>query len=181
MHPLWVCPPPLFFVSSSSKRETDQHDFNLKLACALWNRSCCFGPWSVVYLGFTTQGPWVFHPPTTRFQCRWMNQMKFLWLSHPRTTVAVPKFPYHHVRMESIQYSLFLWTVFRVLRYRWLHIGVVSSLTETDRYFVAVTNFAAWDEFCERLTDESGISPLAGALESSVVILHSDPAALAYP
>ena len=80
---------------------------------------------------------------------------------------AVIKFPFDAVRLV-FSHPVILYVTYRVLRYQWQSSGIVSYLDPQDRYSFAVSNFAAWDEYAERVTDELDITPIAGAIDSSV-------------
>ena len=84
-----------------------------------------------------------------------------------RRTCAVIKFPYDAARLDVLNH-VFLYTLYRVFRYHWNTHGIACFLDGRDRYSIALTNFAAWDEFSERITDELDMSPVAGALTSVV-------------
>ena len=64
--------------------------------------------------------------------------------------------------------------VFRLVRYRWLQAGIFNFLTASERYSASLVAYAAWDEFYERITDESDSSPLAGSIDSFVVMYNHD-------
>ena len=100
---------------------------------------------------------------------------------------------YHHTKSllrdqvsHTMQTDLYCSTNFscplctECFRYQWNTHGIVSFLDNRDRYSIALANFAAWDEYAERITDELAHSPVAGALDSAVVTPQLAPVD-AYP
>lgn len=131
--------------------------------------------WSCFVWSFTTQvGGSFFHPPTTHLMQSPSRDEVPTVSTTSRRTFSVIKFPYDANR-HSILHQFFLYTLYRVFRYQWNTHGIASFLDNCDRHSIALANFAAWDEYAERITDELDHSPVAGALDSAIVPIQHAP------
>ena len=164
--PWFVSSSLLSIFTSSPKRETDQQD----IVAFTWWLMIMFFRLSF----FQLKSGGIFHPPTTHsMQLNPSDEVPMV-PTRTRRVFAVIKFPFDAVRMLAMHHSL-LYVTYRILRYQWNCAGVVSYLEAHDRYSLAVTNFAAWDEYAKRITDDLDISPVAGAVDSAVLPLQIAP------
>ena len=146
------------------------------------NRSTCEHVHSVISFRvefYNSSRGVVFHPPTTRLMQSYSQDEMLTVSTTTRRAFSVIKFPFDANRLVLL-HQFFLSTLYRVFRYQWNTHGIVSFLDNRDRYSIALANFAAWDEYAERITDELAHSPVAGALDSAVVTPQLAPVD-AYP
>jgi hypothetical protein len=80
-------------------------------------------------------------------------------------TLQILQFPFDVSRSDTLFSTPLLVVTFLVHRYRWMESGIFVFLHAEDHFCVSATNWAAWNEYVERLTDDrSDVSPHLGVV-----------------
>ena len=92
------------------------------------------------------------HPPP--------NVVHLLWHVWPQSntgmqrTLQVLQFPFDVSRSNMLLHTPLLVVTFLVHRYRWRDSGIFVFLPAEDQHSVSATNWAAWNEYMERCSDD---------------------------
>ena len=110
------------------------------------------------------------HPPTAqRSSCLVMFDPSpdTIEESHTRLqrTQQVLQFSFDVGRSRPLFHTPFLVVTYMVHRYNWMEVGLFVFLTAADQASLSAINWAAWDEFMERCSDNlTDVSPHMGVV-----------------
>ena len=83
--------------------------------------------------------------------------------TRPQEALRILQFPFDDSRCDTLFSTPLLVVTFLVHRYSWTESGTFVFLSAEDHFCVSATNWAAWNEYAERLTDDrSDLSPHLG-------------------
>ena len=78
-------------------------------------------------------------------------------------TQQVLQFSFDVGRSRPLFHTPLLVVTYMVHRYNWLEVGIFVFLTATDQAVLSAINWAAWDEYMERCSDDlPDVSPHLG-------------------
>ena len=83
--------------------------------------------------------------------------------TRPQEALRILQFPFDDSRCDTLFSTPLLVVTFLVHRYSWTESGTFVFLSAEDHFYVSAKNWAAWNEYSERLTDDrSDLSPHLG-------------------
>ena len=109
-----------------------------------------------------------FHPPTAqRSSYLVMLDLDLDSIEDSHTelqrTQQVLQFSFDVGRSRPLFHTPLLVVTYMVHRYNWLEVGIFVFLTATDQAVLSAINWAAWDEYMERCSDDlPDVSPHLG-------------------